>query len=323
MKTHILKSTIALLLAATPLALAQDVKEEKKESAKVTAESNASGEVTVEIDVNGKKERKTFKLGNGQPFKWEIEDKDHKAGAAARVGKFLEKRIAGKKEKVTFLGVAAEPVGDEVRAQLPLQAGEGLAVRHVMPESPAGKAGVVEHDILTRLDDQILVSGDQLRALVKMRKPGDSVKLTFLRKGEKKEATVALTEHEVEVERDNVFRFPSPDGKIIIGENTKDKLETVEKRLKEMKDKLPGMIVDKKSFLIGPDGAVQKLYTEKLDEVVENVRKQLEKSQTTPEEREQVRKSVEEAIRSAREAFEKAEDLIKRKTEPKTEELKP
>lgn len=323
MKTHVLKSTIALLLATAPLGWAQEAKEEKKESAKVTAESSASGEVTIEIDVNGKKERKTFKLGDGQPFKWEIDDKDAKPGAAARVGKFLEKRMAAKKEKVTFLGVAAEPVADEVRAQLPLQPGEGLSVRHVMPDSPAAKAGIAEHDIITRLDDQILVSSDQLRSLVKMRKPGESVKVTFLRKGEKKEATASLIESEVEVERDNVFRFVSPGGNIIIESDAKEKIEAVEKRLKELKDKIPGMIVDKKQFLIGPDGAVQKLYSEKLDDLVENVRKQLEKTETTPAEREEIRKSVEAALRNAREAVEKVEDLVKRKSEPKSEQSKP
>jgi hypothetical protein len=329
MKTKILKSTIALLLATVPVMQAQEVKEEPKEEKKeenragASATTKASGEVTIELDVNGKKERRTFKLGgDDQPFDLNLKLDDKEVRPGARLGEWIKNKKA-KLEKVTWLGIAAEPVGDEVRAQLPLQRGEGLSVRHVAPESPAAKAGIAEHDILTRLDDQILVSADQLRSLVKMRKPGDSVKLTYLRKGEKMDATATLIEHEGEVERDDVFRFlHKHDGKgaVIFGDKN-EKFKDIEERLRDLKNKIPGMIVDKKSFLISPDGAVQKLYTEKLEQVVDGVRKQLEKTQTTPEEREQIRKSLEEALRNAREAVEKMEDLVKkghdRQAEPK------
>ena len=334
MKTNILKSTVAVLLGTASLVIAdeplQNPKEDHKEprttsSATVT---NTNGEVTIEIDVNGKKERKTFKLGDGEPFTWKIDSDAAKPSldlkTAPKFGELLRKGkalAAARHEKVTWLGVAAEPVGEDLRAQLPLQPGEGLAVRHVAPDSPAAKVGLEEHDVLTRLDDQILISGDQLSTLVKMHKPGDAVKITYLHKGEKKDVAVSLIEHEAEPQ--DVLRWLGDDQArklwnmdIVKGA---DRLREAEDRLREMKEKLPGIIVDKKSFLVGPDGIIQKYTDKKAEELVDKVRDILEKAQITPEEKKQLQNSVEEVVRNARVATEKAEELLKRAKERVTD----
>jgi len=88
----------------------------------------------------------------------------------------------------TWLGVTTESASDEVREQLSLDPGVGLTVYGVMPESPAAKAGLQTHDILTRFNDQILMAPEQLRNLVRAKQAGDRVSLAYLRKG--KEATV-------------------------------------------------------------------------------------------------------------------------------------
>jgi hypothetical protein len=187
---------------------------------------------------------------------------------------------------------------------------------------PAAKAGLAEHDILIRLDDQILVSADQLQSLVKMRKPGDVVKLTYLRKGEKNETTATLTENEVQVHRAGDVGTLLRNGKMLLEGH--ERVKGLEQRLREMKDKIPGIIVDKKSFLMGPDGKLQKLYAEKVEEVTDALRKQLDNVQIPPEAKEELRKSVEEALRNAREAVEKMEDLVKKKeTDLKLEQKNP
>ena len=343
MKTNILKSTIAVLLSAVTLAAADEPlikpKEDNTQSHSSSSTTvNSKGEVTIEIDVNGNKQRKTFKLGDNEPFTWKVEDGDAKAeakvGGKAKIGNFLKagRDALAKHEKVTWLGVAAEPVGDDLRAQLPLAPGEGLTVRHVMPESPAAVAGVQEYDILTRVDDQILLSPEQLRSLVKMHKAGDTVKLTYLRKGEKKEATATLAEHEAEREElglllrgaKDQLQSLNLDNDVLASKLSKgaDNIRELQEHLRELKEKIPGIIVDKKSFLVGPDGIVQKFANEKADEIVDKVRKELEKAKITPEEREELRKSVEDAVHSAREAAAKAEELLKR-AKDKTREDKP
>jgi hypothetical protein len=95
---------------------------------------------------------------------------------------------------VTWLGVTTEATSDALRAQLSLDPGAGLTVFAVVPDSPADAAGLKVHDILLRLNDQILMDPGQLSNLVRARKAGDAVKLTYLRRGQEHEAAAVLAE---------------------------------------------------------------------------------------------------------------------------------
>jgi len=107
-----------------------------------------------------------------------------------------EERAAFEKEKVPFLGVETMPVDPTVAAQLGLPRGTGVVVRRVAEGSPA--AGLLQpHDVLTRLDDQILVNMQQLTVLVRNRKAGDEVKLTVVRGGKESTLKAKLAEREV------------------------------------------------------------------------------------------------------------------------------
>lgn len=99
-------------------------------------------------------------------------------------------------EKVAYLGVETMPVDPTVAAQLGLAKGTGVVIRRVAEGSPA--AGLLqEHDILTKLDDQILVNMPQLTVLVRNHKAGDEVKLTYIRGGKESTAKAKLGEREV------------------------------------------------------------------------------------------------------------------------------
>lgn len=93
---------------------------------------------------------------------------------------------------VAYLGVSASTAPRELSGHLPVDRDTGLLVDVVAPDSPAGKAGLQPHDILTRLDDQILIHPRQLSVLVANKKEGDTVKLSYLRKGEPQETSVVL-----------------------------------------------------------------------------------------------------------------------------------
>ncbi|HWA24425.1 MAG TPA: PDZ domain-containing protein [Lacunisphaera sp.] len=99
-------------------------------------------------------------------------------------------------EKVAFLGVETMPVDPTVAAQLSLPRETGLAVRRVADGSPAASL-LQKHDILTKLDDQILVDMHQLSVLVRNHKAGDEVKLTYVRGGKESSVKAKLGEHEV------------------------------------------------------------------------------------------------------------------------------
>ena len=99
-------------------------------------------------------------------------------------------------EKVAYLGVETMPVDATVAAQLSLPRDTGLAVRRVADGSPAASL-LQKHDVLTRLDDQILVDMHQLSVLVRNHKAGEEVKLTLVRGGKENTVKAKLGEREV------------------------------------------------------------------------------------------------------------------------------
>jgi len=99
-------------------------------------------------------------------------------------------------EKVAYLGVETMPVDATVAAQLSLPRDTGLAVRRVADGSPAASL-IQKHDILTKLDDQVLIDMRQLSVLVRNHKAGDEVKLTLVRGGKETTVKAKLGEREV------------------------------------------------------------------------------------------------------------------------------
>ena len=117
-------------------------------------------------------------------------------GRGARFGHRVGPGRPVEKENAPFLGVETAPVSPTVATQLGLQKGVGLVVNHVVPDSPAA-ATLQQHDILLRLDDQILIETRQLAVLIRNRKEGEEVTLTYLRGGKEAKAKVKLVMREV------------------------------------------------------------------------------------------------------------------------------
>lgn len=92
----------------------------------------------------------------------------------------------------SYLGVAVRPLAPEMRAQLDIDPGFGLLVSGVAPDSPAHKAGLQEHDVLLRLNDQWLASPEQLNALVRREQQGSKIELHLLRQAKPETLEVEL-----------------------------------------------------------------------------------------------------------------------------------
>ncbi len=99
-------------------------------------------------------------------------------------------------EKVTFLGVSTSTLTEGMSEQLNLPRGVHLSIDQVSPQSPAEQAGLKLYDVLLRMEDQILVNSAQLKALIRMKNPGDQVNFEILRKGKPTSLTVTLSEME-------------------------------------------------------------------------------------------------------------------------------
>ena len=91
-----------------------------------------------------------------------------------------------------FLGVGLAELPEIVREQLGVPPGMGLAISHVMKDSPAAKAGVKAHDVLLKLDDHQLVNPEQLQTLLGNKKEGDATSLTLITRGKEHKVAVKL-----------------------------------------------------------------------------------------------------------------------------------
>ena len=98
--------------------------------------------------------------------------------------------------KAPYLGVGVTTPDVILRAQLKLPDGAGLVVNFV-DESGPSKEAVKVHDVLQKLDDQVLVNSDQLVTLVRMRKAGETVKLTVIREAKPVTVEVKLGEKDL------------------------------------------------------------------------------------------------------------------------------
>lgn len=104
------------------------------------------------------------------------------------------KETPSEKLKRPWVGVATSPVDSSLRRHLELDEGFGIQIAEVIADSPASKAGLKNHDILTRFEDQLLISPEHLALLVKTKSSGDTVSLSIIRKGSEEVVKVTLGE---------------------------------------------------------------------------------------------------------------------------------
>lgn len=101
--------------------------------------------------------------------------------------------ISGVSPARLHLGVALTPppIAGRLRAAVGLPAHDGLLVRGVEPEGPAGAAGVVAGDLLIEAGGQALASVDDLHAVLAAHDPAAPLALVLLRGAD--EVSVSIT----------------------------------------------------------------------------------------------------------------------------------
>lgn len=113
-----------------------------------------------------------------------------------------------------YLGVFGQPVPATLSAHLGLPVGTGIQLELVMENSPAFKAGLEKHDIITSLAGAQITTMDDLRAAVSNKKPGDTVELNYISKGQKFSKDLVLGKNPNSnaglVENNDVMPAPNP-----------------------------------------------------------------------------------------------------------------
>ncbi len=123
-------------------------------------------------------------------------------------------------EQTTYLGIHVTPVEPGLVWYLGLPDGFYQSVQYVAPDSPAAAAGLKEHDILQKVNDQLIINFEQLHVLIRSKKAGEKVKLTVLRQGSEKQLDAKLGSRDVAsaspagAHGSAIYGYiPTPDGK--------------------------------------------------------------------------------------------------------------
>src|SRR5579884_1608670 len=95
--------------------------------------------------------------------------------------------------RLPWLGIEYDPIQQDQAQELNLRADSGVLVDHVLPESPAALAGVMDGDILLAIDGAAIHSVIDVREIIRQHKVGDGVILRILRPGELHERHIRVT----------------------------------------------------------------------------------------------------------------------------------
>jgi S1-C subfamily serine protease len=72
--------------------------------------------------------------------------------------------------------------------------GDGARLAHVIPGSAADRAGLRDGDVLVRVDEVAVDGFEALRRVIRARRPGETVRLVYLRDGRDHETSATLEE---------------------------------------------------------------------------------------------------------------------------------
>src|SRR4029079_11620196 len=93
-----------------------------------------------------------------------------------------------------FLGVSIQDLTPALSKELKLGDVEGALVSDVSPNGPASKAGLAEGDLIVEFAGKNVTDSRHLKLQVAETKPGESVPLKILRRGETKTLHVKVGE---------------------------------------------------------------------------------------------------------------------------------
>jgi len=93
-----------------------------------------------------------------------------------------------------FLGVLIQPVTPDLAKAFKLVKSEGALISDITPNSPAESAGLKAGDVVTKVDDRLVVDSRALQLMIGEMSPGRNARLTIVRDGNEREYPVTLGE---------------------------------------------------------------------------------------------------------------------------------
>ncbi len=98
----------------------------------------------------------------------------------------------GKKVSRGWLGITMQDMDENTAKALGLAENKGALVAGVQPGQPAEAAGLMEGDVITKIDGKVIEDRDDLLRTIAAKRPNTEVKVEVIREGEPRTFTVKL-----------------------------------------------------------------------------------------------------------------------------------
>jgi serine protease Do len=85
--------------------------------------------------------------------------------------------------QTAFLGVVSSEIPDMLADHLDMKPGEGVLVRSLVPDGPAGKSGIAVNDVITKVAGQPVGSPVEISKQISSREPGETITVDLIHKG--------------------------------------------------------------------------------------------------------------------------------------------
>lgn len=288
---------LTVSLSVSSLVFADDDKDKVSETEEVT-------EVTIEDDGGVHRSIVIFRNGknSGEPMILQ------NVGIPGQYAERLQ-GFRGAKASRYMMGIGCESISDLLRHHLKLDPNVGLAIQSVTEDSPAQKAGLQEHDIMTHLGDTPVTNIGEIGKILD-KAEGAEMEVHYIRRGEKQTSKLTAikrkpvdgvtwtfqsgeggTEVDINAITDGIFSF-SPGLRLKEGSQIQDALKQVlesrsqlsqrrtrslEQLVKELNEKMKNLQkVDEKR--VHRLEELQKKQTNQLEQRIDELRKLVEHS---------------------------------------------
>ncbi len=140
---------------------------------------------------------------------------------------------------VNYMGIRVEDMNPQLADALELKKAEGVLVIEADEDGPAYAAGIRGGDVITKIDDEEISNGDELRSVISSKEKGDEVKVSVMRDEKTKTFDVTISESPF---------LSSCRGKLIIPD-VNDELSDGLEKIKEFRFEIQGDLEEEMASL--------------------------------------------------------------------------
>ncbi len=152
------------------------------------ADTKVGDDVDVVVLRKGQKKDLTVEIGEKPESNW----RDY--SRQAFTSQFLKNNLALAIGHRGYMGVAIQDLNDQLGDYFGVKNGDGVLITEVGEDTPAEKAGLKAGDVIVGADDEEIDDSEDIYDVMSDKEEGDTVTITYLRKGDKHKVPVEVTE---------------------------------------------------------------------------------------------------------------------------------